>query len=42
MYVNALPGTTSINTPIANSIPVTEASQIPSMPIASPHVRDTL
>ena len=41
-YVNTLPGTTSIDTPIAKSTPVTQASQIPSMPIVSPHVRDIL
>ena len=34
-YVNTLPGTTSIDTPIAKSTPVTQASQIPSMPIVS-------
>ena len=37
-----LPGTTSMDTPIAKSTPVTQASQIPSMPIALPHVRDIL
>ena len=40
MYVNTLPGTTSVDTPIAKSTPVTQASQIPSMPIASSCVRD--
>ena len=32
-YVNTLPGTTSIDTLIAKSTPVTQASQLPSMPI---------
>ena len=41
-YVNTLPGTTSRDTPIAKSTPVTQASQIPSMPIVSSHVRDIL
>ena len=41
-YVNTVPGTTSIDTPLAKSTPVTQASQIPSMPIVSPHVRDIL
>ena len=34
-YVNTLPGTTSIDTPIAKSTPVTQASQIPSIPIVT-------
>ena len=41
-YVNTLPGTTSIDTPIAKSTPVTQASQIPSIPIVSCHVKDIL
>ena len=41
-YVNTLPGTTSMDTPIAKSTPVTQASQIPTMPIVSSHVRDIL
>ena len=41
-YVNTLPGTTSIDTPIAKSTPVTQPSQILSMPIVSPHIRDIL
>ena len=40
--MNTLPGTTSVDTPIAKSTPVTQASQIPSMPIVSPRVRDIL
>ena len=41
-YVNTLPGTTSIDTPIAKSTPVTQASQIPSVPVVLPCVRDIL
>ena len=41
-YVNTLPGMTSIDTPIAKSTPVTQASQIPSIPIVSYHVKDIL
>ena len=41
-YVNTQPGTTSIDTPIAKSTPVTQESQMPSMPIVSPHMRDIL
>ena len=41
-YVNTLPGTTSMVTPIAKSTPVTQASQIPSMLTVSSHVRDIL
>ena len=41
-YVNTLPGTTSVDTPIAKSTPVTQASQIPSMLIVLPHMRDIL
>ena len=40
--MNTLPGTTSIDTPIAKSTPVTQASQIPSIPIISSHVKDIL
>ena len=40
--MNTLLGTTSIDTPIAKSTPVTQASQIPSMPIVSSCVRDIL
>ena len=38
-YVNTLPGMTSIDTPIAKSTPVTQAS---SIPIVSSHVKDIL
>ena len=41
-YVNTLPGMTSIDTPIAKSTPVTQASQIPSIPIVSSHMKDIL
>ena len=41
-YVNTLPGTTSMITPIAKSTPMTQASQMPTIPIVSPHVRDIL
>ena len=40
--MNTLPRTTSIDTPIAKSTPMTQASQIPSMAIVSPCVRDIL
>ena len=40
--MSTLPGTTSVDTPIAKSTPVTEASQIPSMPIVLPCVTDIL
>ena len=40
--MNTLPRTTSIDTPIAKSTPVTQASQIPSMPIVSSCMRDIL
>ena len=32
-YVNTLPGTTSIVTPIAKSTPITQASQLPTIPM---------
>ena len=38
MYVNTLPGTTSIGMPIAKSTPVTQTGPIPSMPIPTPCV----
>ena len=40
--MNTLPGTTSIDTPIAKSTPVTQASHIPSMLITLPCMRDIL
>ena len=33
-YVNTLPGTTSVVTPIAKSTPITQASQISSLPFS--------
>ena len=41
-YTNTLPGTTSMVTPIAKSTPITQVSQMPTMPAVSPHVRDIL
>ena len=41
-YVNTLPGTTSIVTPIAKSTPITQASQMPTLPIVSFSERDIL
>ena len=41
-YVNTLPGTTIIDTPITISTLVTQASQMPNKPVVSPHVRDIL
>ena len=38
IYVNTLPGTTSIGMPIAKSTPVTQTGPIPSMLIPTPHV----
>ena len=41
-YVNTLPGTTSMVTTIAKFTPVTQASQMPTIPTVSSHVRDIL
>ena len=41
-YVNTLPGTTSMVTPIAKTTPMTQALQMPTIPIVLPHVRDIL
>ena len=41
-YVNTLPGTTDIVTPIVKSTPVTQASQMPALPNVPPHERDIL
>ena len=41
-YVSTLPGTTNIDTPIAKSIPVTQASQMPVLPIIPSNERDIL
>ena len=40
--VNTLPGTTSMVTPIAKSTPLTQALQMPTIPILLPCVRDIL
>ena len=40
--MNTLPGTTSIDTPIAKSTLVTQASQIPSIPVVSSLMKDIL
>ena len=41
-YVNTLPGTTSMVTPIVKSTPMTHVSQMSTRPIVLPHVRDIL
>ena len=41
-YVNTLPETTGIVTPIAKSMPVTQASQMPVLPNVPPPERDIL
>ena len=41
-YVNTLPETTDIDTPIAKSMPVTQASQMPVLLNVSPLERDIL
>ena len=41
-YVNTLPGTTDIVTPIMKSMPVTQASQMPVLPNVPPQERDIL
>ena len=41
-YVNTLPGTTSMVTPIAKSTPMTQASQMPTIPTVSSQARDIL
>ena len=41
-YVNTLPGTSSMVTPIAKSTPMTQASQMPTIPTVSSQVRDIL
>ena len=40
--MNTLPGTTSIDTPIAKPTLVTQASQIPSIPIVTSRMKDIL
>ena len=41
-YVNAVPGTNSMVTPLAKSTPLAQSSQIPMISAALPHVRDIL
>ena len=41
-YMNTLPGTTSMVIPIAKSTPMTQVSQMPTIPIVLPHIRDIL
>ena len=41
-YVNTLPGTNSMVTPLAKSTPITQSSKIPVISAALPHVRDIL
>ena len=41
-YVNTLPGTTDIVTPMVKSTPVTQAPQMPVLPNVPPHERDIL
>ena len=41
-YVNTLPGTTDMSTPIAKSMPVTQASQMPALPNVSPYEQDIM
>ena len=41
-YVNTLPGTNSVVTPLAKSTPITQSLQIPTTLAALPHVRDIL
>ena len=41
-YVNTLPGTTSMVTPIAKSTPMTQTMQMPTIPTVSSQVRDIL
>ena len=41
-YVSTLPGTTSMVTPIVKSTPVTQASQMPVLPIVPSNERDIL
>ena len=41
-YESTLPGTTSMVTPIAKSMPVTQASQMPVLPIVPSSEKDIL
>ena len=41
-YVNTLPGTTSIVTPLAKSTPITQVLRMPTISAVLPHVGDIL
>ena len=41
-YVNTLPGTTDMSTPIAKSTPVTQASQMPLLPNVPSYQQDIM
>ena len=41
-YVNTIPGTNGIVTPLAKSTPLTQSLQIPNILVTLPHVRDIL
>ena len=41
-YVNTLPGATDMSTPIAKSMPVTQASQMPVLPNVPPYEQDIM
>ena len=41
-YANTLPGKTSMVTHLAKSTQITQSLQMPTIPTASPHVRDIL
>ena len=41
-YANTLPRTTSMVTPLAKSTPITQSSQMPTISVALPSVRDIL
>ena len=40
--MNTLPGTTDMSTPIAKSMPVTQASQMPVLPNVPPYEQDIM
>ena len=42
IYVNTLPGTTSIVTLLPKSTPITQSLQMPTISVTLPHVRDIL
>ena len=42
IYVNTLPGTTSMGMPMAESTPVPQTGPIPFRPIPTPYVQDIL